>query len=473
MDDALISRFAAVVGHKYAMRDADAKAPHLREWRGRWTGTTPVVLKPSTVDEVSAIMKIASQTKIAIVPQGGNTGLVGGQIPDASGNQIILSLARMNRIRSIDADANTMTADAGCILQSIQEAASDHGRLFPLALAAQGSATIGGNLATNAGGVGALAYGVARDLCIGLEVVLADGTILDDLNTLKKNNTGYDLKNVFIGAEGTLGIITGAVLRLFPKPRGHATAFLGLPSPDAALVLFRQAQSLAGSMLTACEIMPRFGVEITVKHMDGTRDPLDEAHPWYLLMEVSSLSSDGNAQSLMTSIVETGFEQGLIADGALATSETQRRALWALREGMSEAQIPEGGSIKHDISVPVSRVPQFMAQAQALVEAWEPDARVCAFGHLGDGNLHYNISQPVGADKAAYLKRTPEITVPLHDLVARHGGSISAEHGIGQMKRDELPRYKSQAALETMATIKRALDPLGIMNPGKVLLSSD
>ncbi|MEN0000698.1 MAG: FAD-binding oxidoreductase [Pseudomonadota bacterium] len=469
MDEALRQDFVALVGAKNAAVSAEDQAPHLKEWRGRWTGTTPLVLKPASTDEVAAIVKLAHETGTAIVPQGGNTGLVGGQIPDSSGNQIILSLTRMSRIRAIDTDAMTLTADAGAILQHVQDYADDHDVFFPLSLAAKGSATIGGNLSTNAGGVGALAHGVARDLCLGLEVVLANGDVLDDLNRLKKNNTGYDLRNLFIGAEGTLGIITAAVLKLAPKPKARATAFVGLNSPDDALKLLRYAQAKAGPALTAFEIMPRFGVAITVKHMPLVRDPLEDAHPWYVLLEISSLEGADHADGLMQQILEEGLETGLIKDGTVAANGAQRDSLWALREGMSESQIPEGGSLKHDISVPVSQLPPFMKAAEALVLEWEPAARICAFGHLGDGNLHYNISQPVGADRADFLSRVGEITPRLHDLVMNYDGAVSAEHGIGQMKRDALTRYKSPVALETMRAIKSSLDPKGIMNPGKVL----
>ncbi|MEM1378074.1 MAG: FAD-binding oxidoreductase [Pseudomonadota bacterium] len=469
MDKELIQRFTAIVGERNAITEPDGQAPHLKEWRGRWTGTTPVILKPASTEEVSQIVRLANEMRTSIVPQGGNTGLVGGQIPDQSGTQIVLSLARMNRIRDIDADSNTMIVDAGVVLQAIQEQADSHDRLFPLSLASQGSAMIGGNLASNAGGVGALAHGIARDLCIGLEVVLPNGDILSDLNTLKKNNTGYDLRNLFIGSEGTLGVITGAVLKLLPKPKAYATAFVGLETPHHALKLLRHAQSVSGPALTAFELMPRFGVEITVKHMDGVRDPLQGLHPWYVLLEISSLESADHAESLMGRVVENAFETDLIRDGTLAASEAQRSALWALREGMSESQIPEGGSIKHDISLPVSKLPEFMEKAAALVASWEPAARICAFGHLGDGNLHYNISQPEGAEKQAFLARIPEITPKLHDLVMAYGGSVSAEHGVGQMKRDDLSKYKDPVALQTMKAIKSVLDPNGIMNPGKVL----
>lgn len=469
MKDDLRNRFIAIVGDAHAATADNDIAPHLREWRARWTGAAAAVLKPGTTSEVAAILKLASETGTPIVPQGGNTGLVGGQIPDASGKAIIVSTNRLNRIRAIDVDGDTMTVEAGVVLQTIQEAADAHDRLFPLSLAAQGSAQIGGNLSTNAGGTGALAYGVARDLCLGLEVALPTGEVLDDLNRLKKNNTGYDLRDLFIGAEGTLGIITAAVLKLHPKPSGRAAAFLAVPSPDAALTFFRQARSRCGPSLTTFELMARMGIDFTVRHMHGARDPLDQAYPWYVLIELSSGRSEADARAELDHLVETGFGEGTLADGVVAESEAQRQSLWHLREAMSESQIPEGGSIKHDISVPVSAIPAFLDEADMAVAAIVPDARPCPFGHMGDGNLHYNISQPVGWEKADFLATTDKITPAVHAIVRVHHGSISAEHGIGQMKRDELAEVKSPVALDLMRRIKTAFDPAGIMNPGKVL----
>lgn len=469
MDDLLKEKFAAIVGSQHALSNADDQSPYLTEWRGRWTGTTPLVLRPGSTQEVAKIASLANGTRTAIVPQGGNTGLVGGQIPDASGQQIVISLVRMNGVRAIGPDGMSMIVDAGTVLQTVQEAAAKKDRLFPLSLAAKGTATIGGNLSTNAGGVGALSYGVARDLCLGLEVVLADGSILDDLNTLKKNNTGYDLRNLFIGAEGTLGIITGAALKLYPNPKARTTAFMAVDNPFQALALLRKAQDHAGAALTAFELMPRFGIEITAKHQSGIRDPLPTPYPWYVLMEISSLEGSDHADAVVSEIVEGGMTEAIIQDGTIAANETQRAELWRLREGMSESQKPEGGSLKHDISVPVGKLPAFMVEAEKLVLGWEAAARICAFGHLGDGNLHYNISQPVGADKADFLARGQELSSRLLALVVAHGGSISAEHGIGQMKISELQHYKSPVAMTLMHKIKSALDPHGIMNPGKVL----
>lgn len=465
----LLAQFSSIVGEANVVTGENDTAPYLKEWRGRWTGRTAAVLKPGSTAEVAAILKLAGETKTPIVPQGGNTGLVGGQIPDMSGKEFILSTSRLNRIREIDPHGNTITAEAGVVLQAIQEAADAHDRLFPLSLGSQGSCQIGGNLSTNAGGTGALAHGVARDLCLGLEVVLPTGEVLDDLNKLKKDNTGYNLRNLFIGAEGTLGVITAAVLKLLPKPAGRATAFVALPSPEEALALFSQARSAAGNGLTAFELMTRLGIEFTTRHVPGVRDPLAHHHPWYVLMEISSGRSDEDARATLEAVLAHGLEHGLVLDAALAESFQQRADFWRLREGMSESQIPEGGSLKHDISVPVDAVPAFLAEADRAVLAIEPGSRICAFGHLGDGNIHYNISQPVGADKKVFLALTEVITPAVHAIVRSHGGSISAEHGIGQMKRDELAEVKSPVALDLMHRVKQAFDPAGIMNPGKVL----
>ncbi|MEO0543409.1 MAG: FAD-binding oxidoreductase [Pseudomonadota bacterium] len=469
MDEALKAKFTSIVGAKHALGASADQEPFLTEWRGRWTGKTPLVLRPGSTNEVAATVALANETKTAIVPQGGNTGLVGGQIPDESGSQIVISLGRMDKIRTIDPEGMTIIVDAGAVLQTVQDTAAAHDCLFPLSLASKGSATIGGNLSTNAGGVGALSYGVARDLCLGLEVVLPNGDVLDDLNILKKNNTGYDLRNLFIGAEGTLGIITGASLKLFPKPKALSTSFVALNSPTDALALLRKAQSVAGEALTAFELISSFGLEITVKHQTGMRNPLSADYPWYVLLEVSSLEGSDHGDGLMAGIVEGGFTDGLLQDGTIAASEAQRGQLWGLREGISESQRHEGGSLKHDISVPVAKLPAFMEEAEALVLDWEPAARICAFGHLGDGNLHYNITQPPGDDKAGFLARGNVFSPKLHDLVVAYGGSISAEHGIGQMKTRDLLTYKSPVAMALMQSIKATLDPNLIMNPGKVL----
>jgi len=428
-----------------------------------------MLLKPGSVEEVSAILKLASETGTAIVPQTGNTGLVGGQTPREGGSDIILSLERMNRIRDIDPVGNTMIVDGGCILADVHKAAAEHGRMFPLSLGSEGSCRIAGNLSTNAGGTAVLAYGNMRQLCLGLEVVLPTGEIWNGLRRLKKDNTGYDLRDLFIGAEGTLGVITGAVLKLFPQPLGHQVAFAGLQTVDEALTLFKNASSLCGTALTGFELMPRIGIEFTARHIPGVRDPLETAYPWYVLIDISTSDSAETAERMMTTLLEQGYEAGLIQDATIASSEAQQKAIWHMRESMSDAQKPEGGSIKHDVSVPVAQVPQFMAEAEKAVIAALPGARICAFGHMGDGNIHYNISQPVGADKEEFIGRWHEMNKIVHGLVLQHGGSISAEHGIGQLKRDELASIRSDIEMDLMRRIKMAFDPAGVMNPGKVL----
>ncbi|MFS8049311.1 FAD-binding oxidoreductase [Rhizobium sp. BR 314] len=465
----LLDRFAAIVGEKHAVRDAAEIAPHLVENRGLYHGASPMLLKPGSVEEVSAILKLASETGAAIVPQTGNTGLVGGQTPREGGSDIILSLERMNRIRDIDPVGNTIVVDGGCILADVHKAAAEHGRMFPLSLGSEGSCRIAGNLSTNAGGTAVLAYGNMRQLCLGLEVVLPTGEIWNGLRRLKKDNTGYDLRDLFIGAEGTLGVITGAVLKLFPQALGHQVAFAGLQSVNDALTLFKNASSLCGTALTGFELMPRIGVEFTARHIPGVRDPLETAHPWYVLIDISTSDSAETAERMMTALLEQGYEAGLIQDATIASSEAQQQAIWHMRESMSDAQKPEGGSIKHDVSVPVAQIPQFMAEAEKAVVAAMPGARVCAFGHMGDGNIHYNISQPVGADKAEFIGHWREMNKIVHGLVLQHGGSISAEHGIGQLKRDELASIRSDIEIDLMRRIKTAFDPAGIMNPGKVL----
>ena len=464
----LPARFAAIVGDKHVVTDLQDMALHLTEPRDLYTGKALCIVRPGSTAEVAAVLKICQETGTAVVPQGGNTGLVGGQIPDGSGAQIVLSLRRLDKIREVDVSSSTMTLEAGITLLRAQEIAREHDRLFPLSLAAEGSATIGGNLATNAGGTNAIVFGTARDLVLGLEVVLADGRILSNLGKLKKDNTGYDLKHLFMGAEGTLGIITAAVLKLFPQPRSVETAFIGLNDPDHALALLTLAQSMAGADVKTFELMPRVGIDMVLKHASGVREPLEGQHPWYVLLELSSQNESGLDETLM-GIMETAFEKELIADAAIAASLDQRNAFWKLRELMSEMQKYEGGSIKHDVSVPVAKVPEFLAATGPAVEARIPGVRLVSFGHLGDGNIHYNISQPVGADKAAFLSRWYEVNDIVHEQVLRLGGSISAEHGIGIQKREELAKVKDPVALAVMRSIKASLDPRGIMNPGKVL----
>jgi FAD/FMN-containing dehydrogenase len=461
----LIARFRRIVGDKYAVTDAAEIAPYVTEERDLFHGRSPLVLRPGTTSEVSAICKLASEHRIALVPQGGNTGLVGGQTPH--NGEVVVSMRRMDKIRDIDTASNAMTCEAGVVLQVAQQRASEVDRLFPLSLGAEGSCTIGGNLSTNAGGTTALAYGVAREMALGLEVVLADGRILNLLSKLKKDNTGYDLRNLFIGAEGTLGIITAATLRLFPKPHTLETAFIGLQSPAAALKLLSISQNEAASALTSFELLSDIAVDFSVRHGIDIRDPLASKHPWYVLMELSSPRED--ARSTLESILAKGLEHSIVDDAVIAANLSQRAAFWKLRDEMSAAQKPEGGSIKHDISVPVVAVPDFIEQANAAVVKLIPGARPVPFGHLGDGNIHYNVSQPIGGDAAAFLARWHEVNAVVFDIVLRMGGSISAEHGIGVLKRDELPDVKDKVAIELMRSIKAMLDPLGIMNPGKVL----
>lgn len=465
----LLSRFAALVGPDHAVTEPAEIAPRLVENRGLYHGRSAMLLKPGSTEEVSAILSLASETQTPIVPQTGNTGLVGGQTPSEDGRALILSLERMNRIRDIDPLANVMVVDGGCILADVQKAAESVNRLFPLSLGSEGSCRIGGNLSTNAGGTAVLAYGNTRQLCLGLEVVLPTGEIWNGLRRLKKDNTGYDLRDLFIGAEGTLGIITGAALKLFPRPAGHQVAMVGLASPEAALHLFEKASNLCGTALTGYELMPRIGIEFTSRHIANVRDPLPEPHAWYVLIDISTNDAAETADSMMQSLLEQGLESGLVENAVVASSVAQQTALWHLRESMSDAQKPEGGSIKHDVSVPISKIPSFMAEAERRVLSAMPGARICAFGHLGDGNIHYNISQPVGADRQAFLARWREMNAIVHALVLEAGGSISAEHGIGQLKRDELAAIREPIEIELMRRIKRSFDPQGIMNPGKVV----
>ncbi|MGZ5875047.1 MAG: FAD-binding oxidoreductase [Bradyrhizobium sp.] len=461
----LVARFRAIVGEKHAVTEPADIAPYVTEERGLFHGRSPLVLRPGSTAEVSAICKLATEHRIALVPQGGNTGLVGGQTPH--NGEVVVSTRRLDKIRDIDTASNTMTCESGVVLQTAQQKASEVDRLFPLSLGAEGSCTIGGNLSTNAGGTAALAYGVAREMALGLEVVLADGRVLNGLSKLKKDNTGYDLRNLFIGAEGTLGIITAATLRLFPKPRAVETAFVGLKSPADALKLLSIAQNEAAGTLTSFELLADIAVDFSVRHGIDIRDPLTSRHRWYVLMELSSSRDDISVT--LESILAKGMDRGIVDDAVIAANLSQRAGFWKLRDEMSAAQKPEGGSIKHDISVPVAAVPDFIAEANAAVVKLIPGARPVPFGHLGDGNIHYNVSQPVGADTADFLGQWRAVNAVVFEIVLRMGGSISAEHGIGVLKRDELPDVKDKVAIELMRSIKAMLDPQGIMNPGKVL----
>ena len=462
MSDAL-NRLVAVVGEAHAIRNATEMDGYMREWRQIWTGRSPLVLRPGSTNEVSRILAIANETRTVIVPQSGNTGLCGGQIPTDAGNEVVLSLDRMTRILDVDPADNTITVEAGAVLKSVQDAADAVDRLFPLSLASEGSCRIGGNLSTNAGGLNVIAYGNTRDLCLGLEVVLADGRVWNGLKRLRKDNTGYDLRDLFIGAEGTLGIITAAVMKLVPKPKSRETAFIAVPSPQAAVDLLSLAQDMSGNRVVGFELIAEIALQFSIRHA-GVRHPLAEASPWYVLAELSD-----PVPGAMMAIFEAAMARGLVTDAALAQSDAQRHDFWTARELISESQKPEGGSIKHDVAVPVSKVPQFLVEADAAVSRLVPGARFVSFGHLGDGNIHYNISQPVGMDKARFLDMWNEMNDVVFEVVGRFNGSISAEHGIGRLKAHRMPDIKSPVELDMMRGLKRMLDPNGILNPGRVL----
>ncbi|QBE66560.1 FAD-binding oxidoreductase [Pseudoduganella lutea] len=470
---AFLDRCRAIVG---AARMPDnvldapaAMAPYLRDWRGRFTGSARAVLRPGSVDEVAQLVRLCAQERVPIVPQGGNTGLVLGSVPDASGDAVVLSVARLNRIRALDPVNRTVTVDAGAILQHVQEAAAAAGCLFPLSLAAEGSCTIGGNLATNAGGTGVLRYGNTRELCLGLEVVTPQGEIWSGLRGLRKDNTGYDLRDLYIGAEGTLGIITGAVMKLYPAPRASITALAALASPDHALRLLSLMQDRAGASLTGFELMSAFCLGLVAKHFPQLPRPFAATYPYYALLEISSSESEAHAVALLEGATSAAFDAGIVLDAAVAASVAQSRALWQLREHIPLAQAADGKNIKHDISLPVSSIARFIAHTEPLLQQAFPGFQLVCFGHLGDGNLHFNVAPPPGIGNEAFLANQAAVNRVVHDAVDAFGGSISAEHGIGALKRDELARYKSPVELNLMRAIKAALDPLGIMNPGKIL----
>jgi len=455
-----IERLKQAAGPGGYSEDADEIAPHLTEWRGKYTGHSPLLLKPASTAQVAALLAICHETGTRVVPQGGNTGLVGGQIPFHG--EVLLSTRRLNRVRAVDTHAPALVAEAGVTLAAVQQAARDSGLFFPLSLASEGSCTIGGNVSTNAGGTHVIRYGMTRALVLGLEVVLADGRILDLLRLLPKDNTGYDLKQAFIGAEGTLGVVTAAALRLFPQPRSQAIGFAAVANPAAALDLLGQMQARTGGLVSAFELIPRIALELVVAHIPGARDPLQASSPWYVLVEATA-GEGVDLQSL--------FENGLMGadDAVVAASQAQGAALWALRENISEAQKREGASIKHDIAVPVASVPAFLARAVPEVLKLAPGARPVNFGHLGDGNIHFNFQSPRPGDDKPFLALWEEMQLVVHDIVRDFGGSISAEHGIGVMKRDALPRYKSHEELDVMRALKHAFDPKDILNPGKLV----
>jgi FAD/FMN-containing dehydrogenase len=466
----LLDTLASRLGAAHVLTAAADMAGHLVEERGLYRGTALAVVRPRDTAEVAFVVGECASAGVPVVAQSGNTGLTGGGVPYGG---VVLSLGRLDRVRELDAVNATMTVEAGCILKNVHEAASAADCFFPLSLASEGSCRIGGNIATNAGGTGVLRYGNTRDLVLGLEVVLADGRVWNGLKGLRKDNAGYDMKNLFIGSEGTLGIVTAAVLKLFPKPKARATAFVGCASARAALALFERLRQGAGDTLTAFEYMNRFGLAVVLRHASGTVRPLAGDHDAYVLIELSSPQAEADLAATLETILGAAIEQGLVEDATIGASEAQNAALWRLREQLSDVQRHEGGSIKHDVSVPVSRVADFIETASAACEAAMPALRVCAFGHVGDGNIHFNLSQPVGMDKAAFLAEWERFNRIVHDIVAVMDGSIAAEHGIGLIKRDELLLYKDPVAVELMRTLKRALDPGNILNPGKVVAVTD
>ena len=465
----VLDRIKAAVGPKGWTDDAAALAPQLIDWRRRYQGRTPLLVRPGSTAEVAEVVRLCADARVPIVAQGGNTSLCGGSIPSEAGDEILLSLSRMNRVRGIDAANYTMTAEAGCVLAQVQEAASQADRLFPLSLGAEGSCQIGGNLSTNAGGITVLRYGNARELVLGLEVVLPDGQVWDGLRGLRKDNTGYDLKQLFLGAEGTLGIITAAVLKLFPKPRERVTAFVAVTDLPSAVELLSRCRASSGDAVTSFELLPRIGIDLGRQFIPGVVEPLRERRDYYVLIELTSAIDDSGLRGALEETLEQALEEGLIADATVAESAEQSRRLWFVRESIVELQKFAGASIKHDVSVAVSLVPAFMVRAIAAVTAALPGVRIVAFGHIGDGNVHFNLYQPEAMDAAAFLARQAELSRIVHDIVAALGGSISAEHGIGRLRRDDLQRYKPAIELELMRRIKQALDPNNIMNPGKVI----
>lgn len=465
----LVDTLRSIVGAPHCLTaDADM-APYLTDWRGRYTGRARAVVLPADTAQVAAVVRACAAAGCAMVPQGGNTGLCGGATPLADGASVVLNLSRLRRIRHVDAANNALCAEAGVPLALVQQAALDADRFFPLSLASEGSCEVGGVISTNAGGVQVLRYGNTRELVLGLEVVLPDGQVWDGLRALRKDNTGYDLKQLFIGAEGTLGIVTAATLKLFARPRAVVTAWLAVASPAAAVQLLGRLRAAVGDRVTAFELISRVSLDLVFQHIPGTRDPLGQPSPWYVLLELSdTVAGDALAGLLETELAATVAE-GRVTDGAIATSDSQAQALWQLRENISEAQKRDGVSIKHDISVPVSAIPDFLEAAGATLAAAYPGLRVVCFGHLGDGNLHYNLSRPLNGENDAFIARTEEVNRIVYDAVKARGGSISAEHGIGQLKRALLPDYKPAVEIDLMRRIKQAFDPRGLMNPGKVV----
>ena len=469
----LITTLRSIVGHAQVLTHDDPAtdlSAWEQDWRKRMRGRALAVVRPGHTAEVAAVVKACAAAGVSIVPQGGNTGLVVGAVPDDSGTQVVLSLTRMNAVRAIDGDNLTMTVEAGCVLQVLQETAERAGFLFPLSLAAEGSCTIGGNLATNAGGTQVVRYGNARELCLGLEVVTAQGEVWNGLSGLRKDNTGYDLRDLFVGSEGTLGIITAATMKLYPQPKVQLTAWAAVPSVQAAVDLLGLARQHLHAGLTGFEMMGQFALSLVDKHYPQLRVPLYRNTPYCVLLENADFEGEQHARERFEALLEAAMEQGCVTDAIVAENLTQAHTLWHVRESISLAQAEEGLNIKHDISVPISAIPQFVQETDAALAEHVPSVRIVNFGHLGDGNLHYNVQAPEGVDPARFLaEQEPGINTIVFDAVHRFGGSISAEHGIGQLKRDTLPKYKSPVALGLMRAIKQALDPQGIMNPGRVL----
>ncbi len=457
----VLSRLKAVLGEGGWSQDPERLAPKLLEWRDRWTGETPFLALPRTTADVAAVVGICAQSGTPITTQGGNTGLVGGQIPMG---EVLLSTERLNAIRESDTFDDVLVAEAGVTLSAVHAAAADLRRRFPLGLASEGSATVGGFVSTNAGGTQVLRYGMTRNLVLGLEAVLPNGEVWNGLKRLRKDNTGYDLKQLLIGAEGTLGVVTAAALKLYPVMASRAVAMIGVESPEVAIQLLVRAKDETGGAVEAFELMGRLGVDFALKNIAGTRDPLAEVHPWYVLAEFSS-GEPGSAEASMERFLASGLEDGLIRDAVVAQTDTQAKALWAIRENQSPAQKPEGATWKHDVSVPVSQVAAFLAQATAAMQAFSPGARIAAFGHMGDGNIHYDVLRADGGSDAEHSARRDAGSRIVHDIVASMGGSISAEHGLGSMKTEEARRYKSPVEIEALSAIRRALDPKRIMNP--------
>lgn len=465
----LLDRLRAIVGERGLIIDTREQQPYVTDWRDQWHGRAAAVVKPANTEEVARVVTMLAEARVPMVPQGGNTSMCGGSVPDTTGSQVVINLSRLNRVREVDVANNTMTVEAGCVLANLQELAEKSGRFFPLSLGAEGSCEIGGNLSTNAGGTGVLRYGNTRDLVLGLEVVLPDGRTWDGLRGLRKDNTGYDLKQLFIGAEGTLGIVTAAVLKLFPQPRTRATALVAVKNPAASVSLLSKLRESCGDRVSGFELMGRICVDLLLRHIPDARDPMPERYPWYVLVELSDSAEGNSLETMLQDALEDAAEGELIDDAVVAASEAQRKALWAMRENIPEAQKIEGVSIKHDVAVPVSRVPELIGLAGDALHKRFPEIRIVAFGHVGDGNIHYNCSKAERQEAKEFFEEAPEVNHIVYEVVHSLGGSISAEHGLGVLKRDEIRNYKSEIEMELMRSIKRTLDPHGLMNPGKVL----